>query len=185
MRFRRLAPVVMALALVASACGDDATGPQIELTQQETAELFAAITAIFADFAELSAVNPGLSLSLMGIADEINETRTCSQGGSATATGTVDETETTIDLDVDVDFTDCGSQGFILGGALNFAGSGTADETSVELDLTIGGDLDVETEDGRTGACALELDFAAAATQGGLSFNASGTICGESFNFSD
>jgi hypothetical protein len=183
MRFRRLGPVVVALALVASACGDDTTGPQVDLTQQEIGNLFAAISAIFADFANFSAANPALSLSLMGVADDINETVTCPQGGSADVTGTVNETVSTFDLDVDLGFNECGSQGFLIGGSLNFDGSGSATETTAEIDLSMSGDLEVETEDGRSGVCTVDLDYSINVSQSSVSFSASGHICGESFNY--
>lgn len=183
MRLRRSGHVVIALALAGSACGDS-TGPQIELTQQETAELFTAIYEVFGDFAEFSRANPGVSLSLMGIADDINETVGCPQGGSALVTGTENSTLTTFDLDADLDFSDCGSRGFIIGGGLNFSGSGTSTETSFAVDLTISGDLAVETDDGRSGACTTELDFSLEASATASSFSASGSICGANFSVS-
>lgn len=181
MRFRRIAPAVVALALAAGACGDDATGPQIELTQQEIGELFAAIAEIFDGFANLSVANPGVSFSLVGVLEDIDETVSCPQGGSATAQGTANETETTFDLDVDLGFNECGSQGFVLGGSLNFDGSGSASDTEVHLDLSISGDLSVKT-DSRSGTCTMSLDYSIDATQSGFDYSVSGSICGQNFN---
>jgi hypothetical protein len=181
MRIRRFAPAILAFALVVPGCGDDG-GPQLDLTQQEIGELFTAIAEIFEGFADFSMANPGVSLSLLGVLDDINESITCPQGGNAAATGTENSTAGSFDFDADVDFNGCGSRGFTLGGGLNFQGSGTETETTLEADLEISGNLEVETEDGRSGGCNVSLDYSIALSQSGSDFSVSGSICGHNFS---
>jgi len=184
MRFRRVVPLALALTL-AAACSDDG-GPsdQVKLDAAETQSLFLAINAVFSGFADFSAANPGLSLSLTGILEDINETVACPDGGTASVTGTDNSTTNTIDFDADLDFNDCQSQGFTLGGGLNFNGSGTGSDTGFSLEMSISGDLTVETDDGRTGGCSWDVNYDIDASGTSVSFSVSGSICGESFSYS-
>lgn len=182
MRIRRLAPLVIAVALVSSACGDS-TGPQVELSDAEIGQLFAAINGIFTDVVgNFSVANPALNFSLMGVSDVIDLTVTCDGGGTAAVTGEENSTGTSFDFDADIDFTDCVSEGFTLGGGLNFSGAGTATETSVTLEMTIDGDLLVETGDGRAGTCTMDLSYDLELTGTTLNLTTSGKVCGKSFS---
>jgi hypothetical protein len=181
MRITRLIPFVAVLTLV-PACGDDGA-EQIQLTTNEKQQLFVAISDIFGQLAGFSVASPGLSLSLAGVLQDINETVSCPQGGTASVTGTDNSTVSTIDFDADLDFNSCGSQGFTIGGGLNFSGSGTETETGFSLTIGINGDLQVDTGS-NSGVCTWDVDYDIDVDGESLVFSVSGSVCGDSFNYS-
>jgi len=183
MRFRRVVPLALALTFAAACSDDGAPADQVELSQTEIQSLFLAINEVFTGFADFSAANPGLSLSLASVLQDINETVECPDGGNAVVTGTDNSGTSTIDFDADIDFNDCQSQGFTLGGGLNFNGSGSGSDTGFTLEMTIGGDLDVVLEDGRTGGCSWDVGYDIDAEGTAFSFTVSGSICGETFSY--
>jgi hypothetical protein len=183
MRFRRAVPLALVLTLTA-ACGDDgAPADQVELSQAEIQELFLAISSVFSEVADFSVANPGLSLSLASVLQDINETIQCADGGNASVTGTDNSGTNTIDFDADIDFNDCQSQGFTLGGGLNFDGSGTGSDTGFTLEMSIGGDLAVALEDGRNGGCSWDVSWDIDAEGTAVAFTVAGSICGEDFSY--
>jgi len=182
MRLSRITPFALALVLTVAACGDDEGGAQLQLTDQETAELFAVIGGLFDEFLQFSAANPGLNLSVSGLLVDINESADCPEGGSVSATGTDDSDENTLDFDADLDFNACQSEGWTLGGGLNFVGNGTSTETTLSVDLGISGTITAETPEGGSGSCTWDLDYSLDVDGEQVDFAVSGSICGRSFN---
>jgi hypothetical protein len=187
-KWTKFAAVAVAVAM-AVGCGDDnGGGEQVELSQAEQGELFLAIQEVFEGIAlggvSAARANPGLSLSIAALLEDINETVSCPQGGTTVVSGTVDEGTTSASFDVDFDFNDCQSREFTINGLLNYGGTASETETSVSIDLTIDGGLSVLTPSGATGNCTMDLtysfdyDFSSNTVTG----SASGSICGQNFS---
>lgn len=186
-KWTKFGAVVVAAAMV-GACGDDdggtGGGTQVEITATESAALLDAIFGVFSEVA-FSGAAPGMSMSVAGLAEAINETVSCPQGGNVSVTGDVTETTTSASFDADFDYNDCGSEDFVINGGLGYAGDLSSTDTSISLQLDMDGTLNVETPSGNTGSCTIQLsydldiDFSG---QGSGSGTVSGKICGESFS---
>jgi hypothetical protein len=180
MRLRSVVTPCLALALVASGCGDAAepstTSGPITLNATEINQLLGEIATTVgqAEGGSLTR-DPRLSFSRtpaptlsreVAITDSFN----CSAGGGASLAGTSD----TSSFDVAITFTDCRTTHYTVNGRFHRASSITSTSAHAAGD----GDLNIKTADGRSGSC--HIDFQATATLATLGVSVTGTVCGVS-----
>ena len=189
MRLMRVVPLAVALTLVAGACGDS-TGPQVEMTDAEIELLFEAISEVLAEAdvplflheTSLSRIQPQMSSLFLSSASQppvsFSASASCDEGGTFSVSGSGNSDETSFDFDIQEIFNDCDAGDFTIDGDINIDGNGTSTESSADIEMNVDGNLTVETEDGRTGACRLDYGFTLTSSGTSFTFEIHGTICG-------
>jgi hypothetical protein len=189
----RLLGVFLALAVMASACGDSGGTVGVNdgdpMTQEESAAVIAELMAVF------SGISPSVAGPVAAPQDDIHinesysESGSCTMGGEVALSGNVNGTvdNVTFAFDMEFDFTetitDCGVQHgdvlFVVNGADNIRWSG---RMTYDGDQTFGGSFTMiggiafTTSDDRAGRCGIDLNMNFSTGQ------ASGQLCGVSFD---
>jgi len=183
------AAAALAVALLGLGCGSkDATGPNIALSLEEIATLGTELTSVMVGgpvtFGAPAVRRFSLSLArARAAATPFNSSWACPLGGTASIASTYDTATTAAVVamsgDATLSYSGCKTAHFTTGGSFHAFGSDSVTQTSEVIKLTAGGSLTVNTLDGRSGACAIDLTMHAS-TSGTATpqYVVSGSACG-------
>ena len=193
---RSMSGLAVGLALTLAACGGDPVGVNSgdELTDAEIQAIFNvfgdAVGGLDAS-AHVAAPLDGIQRAEININQGINLSTPCNLGGEISLNGSVDGTvddetfASDIEMDVGVQFDACvfatDQNNVTVDGDIQFDSHFVLNEAGLTADGTQVGGFDFITNDGRSGSCAIDIEFSASAT-GGTSAQSSviGTVCGRS-----
>ena len=191
MKSPRIATVTAALAvaLVSLACGSkDSTGPDIALSLEEIGTLATELTGVMVGgsvtFGAPAARPMSLALArVRAAATPFNSSWSCPLGGTASIASTYDTatTATVVAMsgDATLSYSSCKTAHFTTSGSIHAAGSDSVTQASEAMKLTAGGNLTVNTLDGRSGVCAIDLTMnASASATANPEYVVSGSACG-------
>ncbi len=188
--------LAVGLALTLSACGDDPMGVNSgdELSDAEIQAIFNAFGGAFDDIdasASVAAPADGIQMAEIHVDQSVNVSAPCDLGGEISLNGSVDGTvddetfASDIEMEVGVQFDACAvasdQNTLTVDGDIQFDSHVVLSETEFSADGSQVGGFEFTTNDGRTGSCAIDIDFSASYTEGASAqSNVSGTVCGRS-----
>jgi predicted small lipoprotein YifL len=186
------------VVLSVTACGSDGPtelGPQIELTQAQTADMFDALDAI--------SFEAGLKIASASIRNRnvalysypVDESETCPNGGSTRYQGTVSGADngSSMAANVTQSYTNCASQSssgvvWTFNGApnikINMSGTINLSTGSYSANGTMVGALNASSSMG-SGSCSINLTITETGNDSGYSFSVTGTVCGQPYSESE
>ena len=184
------------LALTLAACSGDPVGVNSgdELTDTEIQAIFNALgDAIGGIDASAHRVAPldGIQMADIDVSQDISVSSQCNLGGEISVDGSVDGTvndetfASDIEMEVGVQFDACGletDQNTVsVDGGIDYYAHVVLSDGSFSADGTQEGGFSFTTDDGRTGSCAIDIDFSASYTEGeSVQSSITGTVCGRS-----
>ena len=121
----------------------------------------------------------------------VNVSAPCNLGGEISLSGSVDGTvddetfASDLEMEVGVQFDACvvasDQNTVIVDGDIQFDSHVVLSEIQFSADRSQVGGFEFTTNDGRTGSCAIDIDFSASYTEGtSAQSSVSGTVCGRS-----
>ena len=182
------------VALTVTACGDSPTelGPQIELTQAQTADMISALDALSYDaglkIASASIRNRDIAL----FTSPVDESDSCSEGGTTRAQGTISGADdfSSMTANITQTFNNCAEMSengnvWTFNGApnlkMNMSGTMNLSTGSYSANGTMTGALNASSTAG-SGSCSINLSFTETGNDSGYSYTISGTVCGQPYS---
>jgi hypothetical protein len=191
-----MSALAVGLALTLVACGDNPVGVNSgdELTDAEIQAIFNAFSGAFSDVnasAHVVAPADGIQMADIQVDHSVNVTAPCALGGEITLDGSVngtvnDETfASDLVMEVDVLFAACGvasdQNTLTVDGDIEFDSHVVLSETEFSANGSQEGGFEFTTNDGRSGSCAIDIEFSASYTEGtSAQSSVSGRVCGRS-----
>jgi len=196
MRFQRIptaaaALLALLLSLSAGACGSkDATGPAIGLTLEEVYQLADELGAVMNNYNATASLRTAMAsiraagpVRAAAASVPFKASAGCPGGGTTTVSGGYDEGATTTSASATFSYSSCKTAHFTTDGSFSGNGEVTATQTTVTAHATFGGTLSVETADGRSGACPIDVTVDVTMTPtGATTYVISGSACGAKVN---
>ncbi len=193
---KSISGLVTGLALTLTACGGDPMGVNSgdELTDTEIQAVFNAFGNAVGDLdasAHVVAPQDGIQMADININRTVSVTAPCNVGGEISLNGSVDGTvddetfASDIEMGLDVEFDACGIESeqntLSVDGEIQFDAHFVISEGGFSTDGTQVGGFSFTTNDGRSGSCAIDIDFSASYAEGtSAQSSVSGTVCGRS-----
>ena len=188
--------LVVGLVLTLAACGDDPMGVNSgdELTDAEIQAIFNEFGEAFSNVnasAHVAAPVDGIQMAEIHVDHSVDVSAPCALGGEITLDGSVDGTvddetfASDIEMEVGVQFDACGVEAeqntLTVDGDIQFDSHIVLSETEFSADGSQVGGFEFTTNDGRSGSCAIDIDFSASYIEGeSAQSSVSGTVCGRS-----
>jgi len=188
--------LAVGLALTLAACGGDPLGVNSgdELTDTEIQAVFNALGGAVAGIdasASRTAPLDGIQMAEINVDQGVDVSTPCNLGGEISVNGSLggtvdDETfASDLEMDVGVQFDACviaAEQNTVsVDGEIQFESHFVLNEAAFSADGSQVGGFEFTTSDGRTGSCAIDIDFSASLTEGtSAQSTVSGTVCGRS-----
>ena len=186
------------LALTLAACGGDPLGVNAgdELTDAEIQAIFNAFSGAVGGIdasAHVAAPVDGIQMADIHVDQDVSVSTQCSLGGEISLDGSVDGTvndetfASDIEMEVGVQFDACGipsdQNTLTVDGTVEFYSHVVLNDGSFSVDGTQIGGFSFTSDDGRSGSCAIDIDFSASYTEGSSAQSSvTGTVCGRSAN---
>jgi hypothetical protein len=175
--------------LFAACSGDGSTGPEVDLTTEEAAEVLEALTAVSSVFdltlgadnlRTLSVKTAGSLGSMPALTEQLDESVPCPNGGTTRVRGalTVNESTGAATIDVRQSYAGCAvttesNRTWTLNGDPDIRTIVSATETSFTASQR---GAVIASSSGKSGRCAVDIAFSLT----GSAVTVSGTVCGES-----
>lgn len=191
-----IASLAVGLALTLAACGDNPVGVNSgdELSDAEIQAVFNAFSGAFSNVnasAHAAAPVEGIQMADIQVDHSVDVSTACALGGEIGLNGSVDGTvndetfASDLEMEVGVAFDACGVASdqitLTVDGEIDFYAHVVVGETSFSADGWQRGGFEFTTNDGRSGSCAIDIDFSASYTEGtSAESSVSGTVCGRS-----
>lgn len=181
--------LALPLAFLAACSGDGPTAPEANLTAEELADVYSALSVLNElSFGGFLRAGGEPSAVMAALTESINETSPCPQGGSTRIAGSISINETTFASTTDIRqyYTDCGvtsesARLWVFNGDPNIRTrmSSTYNAQTDQLSLTgsLTGAFKFRSN-GDSGRCSINLSI----TLGSTSVTIAGTICGQPYN---
>jgi hypothetical protein len=195
--FRKaMSGLTIGLVLALAACGDNPVGVNSgdELSDAEIQAVFNAFGGAFSNVdasAHVVAPAEGIQMADIQVDQSVDVSTQCALGGGIALSGSVkgtvnDETyASNLVMEVGVGFDACGVPSdevtLTVDGDVDFYAAVVIGEGSFSTEGWQRGGFDFTTDDGRSGSCAINIDFDASYTEGeSAQSNVSGEVCGRS-----
>jgi hypothetical protein len=191
-----MATLAAGLALTLAACGDDPVGVNSgdELSDAEIQAIFNAFGGAFSDVnaaAHVVAPADGIQMADIHVDHSVDVSTACALGGEIALNGSVngtvnDETfASDLEMEVGVQFDACGiasdQNTLTVDGNIEFDSHIVLSETEFSASGSQEGGFEFTTNDGRSGSCAIDIDFSASYVEGtSAQSSVTGTVCGRS-----
>jgi hypothetical protein len=188
--------MAIGLALTLAACGGDPVGVNSgdELTDTEIQAIFNAFGGAFSSVgasAHASAPLDGMQMAEIDVDQEVNVSAPCNLGGEISLNGSVDGTvddetfASNLEMEVGVQFDACGvasdQNTLTVDGEIDFYSHVVLNDGSFSADGWQRGGFEFATNDGRSGSCAIDIEFSASYTEGtSAQSSVTGRVCGRS-----
>jgi hypothetical protein len=165
-----------------------------ELSDAEIQAIFNALGGAFDDIdvsASVAAPVDGIQMAEIHVDRSVNVSAPCALGGEISLNGSVDGTvddetfASDIEMEVGVQFDACAvasdQNTLTVDGEVQYDSHVVLSETEFSADGSQVGGFEFTTNDGRSGSCAIDIDFSASYTEGtSAQSSVSGTVCGRS-----